>query len=104
MVNLNTIDLNVLFCRVFVSCSRLALEKSSTIHKALCSYLSEALDHSPSVVIFDDLDSIIAPSLDFEGSQSQTSSAALIEFFTDILDEYEARSLCFHIFLFSTNV
>ncbi|XP_073122071.1 peroxisomal ATPase PEX1 [Henckelia pumila] len=75
---------------VFVSCSRLALEKSSNIHKALSSYVSEALDHSPSVIIFDDLDSIIAPSSDFEGSQSQTS-AALIEFFTDILDEYEEK-------------
>ncbi|KZV23186.1 peroxisome biogenesis protein 1 [Dorcoceras hygrometricum] len=87
---------------VFVSCSRLALEKSSTIHKALSSYVSEALDHSPSVVIFDDLDSIIAPSSDFEGSQSQTSSAALVEFLTDILDEYEARSLCFDISLLDT--
>ncbi|XP_075494974.1 LOW QUALITY PROTEIN: peroxisomal ATPase PEX1-like [Primulina tabacum] len=81
---------------VFVSCSRLALEKSSTIHKALSSYVSEALDHSPSVIIFDDLDSIIAPSSDFEGSQSQTSSAALVEFFTDILDEYgeKRRDVC----------
>ncbi|GER49139.1 peroxisome biogenesis protein 1 [Striga asiatica] len=76
---------------VFVSCSKLTLEKPSTIHQALSRYISEALDHAPSLVILDDLDSLFAPSSDLEGSQPSPSSAALVEFLADILDEYEAR-------------
>ncbi|XP_011102051.1 peroxisome biogenesis protein 1 isoform X2 [Sesamum indicum] len=81
---------------VFVSCSRLTLEKPPTIRQALSNYISEALDHAPSVIVLDDLDSLIAPSSDLEGSQPSSSSAALIEFLADILDEYEEkrRSLC----------
>lgn len=76
---------------VFVSCSRLALEKPPSIRQALSGYISEALDHSPSVIILDDLDSIVASSLELEGSQPSSSSAALIEFLNDILDEYEEK-------------
>ncbi|CAA0831690.1 Peroxisome biogenesis protein 1, partial [Striga hermonthica] len=76
---------------VFVSCSKLTLEKPSTIHQALSGYISEALDHAPSLIILDDLDSLFAPSSDLEGSQPSPSSAALVEFLADILDEYEAR-------------
>ncbi|KAL2232330.1 UNVERIFIED_CONTAM: Peroxisome biogenesis protein 1 [Sesamum indicum] len=83
---------------VFVSCSRLTLEKPPTIRQALSNYISEALDHAPSVIVLDDLDSLIAPSSDLEGSQPSSSSAALIEFLADILDEYEARLLCSPIF------
>ncbi|KAK4490148.1 hypothetical protein RD792_000805 [Penstemon davidsonii] len=89
---------------VFVSCSKLTLEKPPTIRQAISSYISEALDHAPSVIIFDDLDSIIAPSSDLEGSQPSSSSAALIEFLADILDEYEARLLCFSILFFNANL
>ncbi|KAF3440232.1 hypothetical protein FNV43_RR18515 [Rhamnella rubrinervis] len=39
---------------VFVSCSRLSLEKTLTIRQALSGYISEALDHAPSIVILDD--------------------------------------------------
>lgn len=77
------------YCRVFVSCSGLASEKSPTIHQAISSYISEALDHAPSVIIFDDLDSILATSSDSEGSQPSLSLMALTEFLTDIMDEYE---------------
>ncbi|KAK3043702.1 hypothetical protein RJ639_000118 [Escallonia herrerae] len=81
---------------VFVCCSKLALEKSTTIRQALSGHISEALDHAPSVVIFDDLDSIVASSSDPEGSQPSSSLMALTEFFTDIMDEYEEkrRSSC----------
>ncbi|KAL0351545.1 UNVERIFIED_CONTAM: Peroxisome biogenesis protein 1 [Sesamum calycinum] len=85
---------------VFVSCSRLTLEKPPTIRQALSNYISEALDHAPSVIVLDDLDSLIAPSSDLEGSQPSSSSAALIEFLADILDEYEARLLSLWIILF----
>lgn len=75
-------------CRVFVSCSQLALEKAVTIREALSSYLSDALDHVPSLVIFDDLDLIISSPSVSEGSQPLSSVTALTEYLTDILDEY----------------
>ncbi|KAL8059562.1 hypothetical protein ABFX02_03G095800 [Erythranthe guttata] len=81
---------------IFVSCSKLTLEKPPTIRQALSNYISEALNHAPSVIVLDDLDSLITPSSDLEGSQPSSSSAALVEFLADILDEYEEkqRSLC----------
>lgn len=80
-------------CRVFVSCSQLAMEKALTIRQALSSYMSEALDHAPSLVILDDLDSIVSSSSDSEGSQTSTSVLALTEFLNDIMDEYWVRFL-----------
>uniref|UniRef100_A0A5B7BPC2 Peroxisomal ATPase PEX1 n=1 Tax=Davidia involucrata TaxID=16924 RepID=A0A5B7BPC2_DAVIN len=81
---------------VFICCSKLALEKFSTIRQALSGYISEALDHAPSVVILDDLDSIVSSSSDSEGSQQSSSVTALTEFLTDIMDEYgeKRRSSC----------
>ncbi|XP_042033019.1 peroxisome biogenesis protein 1-like [Salvia splendens] len=79
---------------VFVSCSRLTLEKPSTIRQELSRNISEALDHAPSVIILDDLDSLVASSSDLEGSQPSSSSAAFIEFLADILDEGKQRSFC----------
>ncbi|XP_047960432.1 peroxisome biogenesis protein 1 isoform X1 [Salvia hispanica] len=79
---------------VFVSCSRLTLEKPSTIRQELSSNITEALDHAPSVIILDDLDSLVASSSDLEGSQPSSSSAAFIEFLADILDEGKQRSFC----------
>ncbi|XP_050232093.1 peroxisomal ATPase PEX1 [Mercurialis annua] len=74
---------------VFVGCSQLALEKASTIRQALSAYISEALDHAPSLIIFDDLDTIISSSSDSEGPpQSSTSVVALTKYITDIMDEY----------------
>ncbi|KAF3440552.1 hypothetical protein FNV43_RR18836 [Rhamnella rubrinervis] len=73
---------------VFVSCSRLSLEKTLTIRQALSGYISEALDHAPSIVILDDVDSIISSSSDAEGSQPSGSIIALREFLIDIMDEY----------------
>lgn len=75
-------------CRVYVCCSQLAMEKALTVRQALSSYISEALDHAPSLVILDDLDSIVSSSSDLEGSQPSTSVVALTEFLIDIMDEY----------------
>lgn len=78
------------------------LEKASTIRQALSGFVSEALDHAPSVVIFDDLDSIMSSSTDLEGSQPSSSSVELTQFLTDVMDEYAVRytvccdSLCPH--------
>ncbi|KAM7518793.1 hypothetical protein LguiB_017755 [Lonicera macranthoides] len=81
---------------VFVPCSRLSLDKSPTIRQTLSGYISEALDHAPSVVIFDDFNSIISSSSDSEGSQPSSSVMALTEFLADIMDEYaeKRRSSC----------
>nr|XP_016459470.1 PREDICTED: peroxisome biogenesis protein 1-like isoform X1 [Nicotiana tabacum] len=75
----------------FLSCSKLALEKPSTIRQTLLSYVADALDHAPSVVVFDDLDSIIAASSESDASQPSSSSAVLAENFADIMDEYEEK-------------
>ncbi|CAI0474536.1 unnamed protein product [Linum tenue] len=72
---------------VFVNCSSLASEKASAIRQQLSASISEALDYAPSVVIFDDLDSIVSAS-DSEGSQPSTSVAALTKYLADIIDEY----------------
>ncbi|CAM8928393.1 unnamed protein product [Rhodiola kirilowii] len=74
-------------CRVFVDCSRLALEKASNIRQSLSRHISEALDHSPSLIILDDLDSIVSSSYYLDGSQA----SSLSEFLTDIVDEYQEK-------------
>ncbi|XVF27197.1 hypothetical protein REPUB_Repub14bG0086400 [Reevesia pubescens] len=81
---------------IFISCLGLALEKPPTIRQSLSSFISEALDHAPSVVVFDDLDSIIQSSSDSEGSQPSTSVVALTKFLTDIMDEFgeKRKSSC----------
>ncbi|KAK4722037.1 hypothetical protein R3W88_012270 [Solanum pinnatisectum] len=76
---------------IFLSCSKLALEKPSAIRQTLLSYVADALDHAPSVVVFDDLDSIVAASSESEASQPSSSSAVLAEYFADIMDEYEEK-------------
>ncbi|KAF7806553.1 kinesin-like protein KIN-7C, mitochondrial [Senna tora] len=62
--------------KIFVSCSKLSLEKVPMIQKEVTNIIMEALDHAPSIVIFDDLDSIISTS-DSEGSQPSISAAGL---------------------------
>ncbi|KAH7569666.1 hypothetical protein JRO89_XS06G0235800 [Xanthoceras sorbifolium] len=81
---------------VFVCGSRLALEKGTVIRQTISSCISEALDHAPSVFIFDDLDSIVSSSSDSEGSQSSSFVAALTKFLADVMDEYgeKRKSLC----------
>ncbi|KAF7837559.1 peroxisome biogenesis protein 1 isoform X2 [Senna tora] len=76
--------------KIFVSCSKLSLEKVPMIRKEVTNIIMEALDHAPSIVIFDDLDSIISTS-DSEGSQPSTSAAGLAGFLVDIIDEYGER-------------
>ncbi|KAH1088100.1 hypothetical protein GLYMA_07G224000v4 [Glycine max] len=75
---------------IFVSCSKLALEKVPVIRQELANHVTEALNHAPSVVIFDDLDSIISTP-DSEGSQLLMSVAGLTDFLIDIMDEYREK-------------
>lgn len=76
---------------VFVCCSQLASEKVQTIRQSLLNYISEALEHAPSLIVFDDLDSIILSTSDSEGSQPSTLKSAITEFLTDMIDEYEEK-------------
>ncbi|KAK9160923.1 hypothetical protein Syun_007264 [Stephania yunnanensis] len=81
---------------VFVSCCGLASQKAQTVRKAFTAYLSEAITHSPSLLVLDDLDNIVSSSLDSEVSQSSPSTAALVAFLTDMMDEYadKRQSTC----------
>lgn len=81
---------------VFVNCSKLTAEKQSTIRQAISGYIAEAFECVPSILIFDDLDSLVSSSSNLEGSQQSASSAELTQFLVDILDEYEEkrRSMC----------
>ncbi|KAG9149165.1 hypothetical protein Leryth_003159 [Lithospermum erythrorhizon] len=87
---------DILSHTVHVCCSHLTSEKPSTLRQTLLGYISEALDHAPSAIIFDDLDSIISSGTELEGSQSSSHSVALTEFLADIMDEYgnKRRSVC----------
>lgn len=80
-------------CRIFVRCSLFAQDKASIIRHKISSFITEALSHAPSVVVFDDLDSIIQTSLESEGSQFSSSTVELTEFLSGILDEYGVPSL-----------
>ncbi|XP_057756804.1 peroxisomal ATPase PEX1 isoform X1 [Arachis stenosperma] len=75
---------------VFVPCSKLSLEKVPIIRQELTNHVMEALNHAPSIVIFDDLDSIISTS-DSEGSQPSTSVAGLSDILVNIIDEYREK-------------
>lgn len=76
---------------VFIDCSRFALEKGSLVRQKLSGYITNALDHAPSLVVFDDLDSIISSSSDSEGPVSSTSAMELSEFLIDIVDDYAEK-------------
>ncbi|XP_010491483.1 PREDICTED: peroxisome biogenesis protein 1-like isoform X2 [Camelina sativa] len=73
---------------ILVSCSALALEKVQHIHKVLSGVIAEGLEHAPSVIILDDLDSIISSSSDTEGTQASAAITMLTKFLTDAMDDY----------------
>ncbi|EOA19835.1 hypothetical protein CARUB_v10000082mg [Capsella rubella] len=73
---------------ILLSCSALALEKVQHIHQVLSSVIAEGLEHAPSVIILDDLDSIISSSSDTEGAQASVGVTMLTKFLTDVIDDY----------------
>lgn len=87
MIEFDFALIKVYIGRVFISCSKLAIEKALTVRQAIAGHISEALNHSPSLLIFDDLDTIVSSS-EFEASQLSSSVTALVQFLTDIMDEY----------------
>ncbi|XP_019090622.1 PREDICTED: peroxisome biogenesis protein 1-like isoform X1 [Camelina sativa] len=73
---------------ILVSCSALAFEKVQHIHQVLSGVIAEGLEHAPSVIILDDLDSIISSSSDTEGTQASVGITMLTKFLTDVMDDY----------------
>ncbi|KAG9439462.1 hypothetical protein H6P81_019627 [Aristolochia fimbriata] len=73
---------------ISISCPKLSIEKTQTIRQALAGYISEALDQSPSLVIFDDLDCIVSSSSESEGPQSSNSASTFTKFLSSIMDEF----------------
>ncbi|KAL9239816.1 hypothetical protein vseg_014099 [Gypsophila vaccaria] len=78
---------DILAHTVFIGCSAFSMEKAS-IRQVLCDHLSEALDNAPSIIVLDDLDSIVTSGSDTEGSQMSASVVALAKFIAEIIDEY----------------
>ena len=80
-----------------MDCSKLGIGKAKETRQIIEDSISEALLHSPSIIIFDDLDNVISVSSDPQVSQSSGSSDSLVRYLTDILDEYKVIR-CYHIF------
>lgn len=77
---------------VYIDCSKLALGKAKETRQNLEDSISEALLHSPSIIIFDDLDNVISVSSDPQVSQSPSSSDSLVRYLADIMDEYKDKT------------
>ena len=92
--------INFLKNRIYIDCSKLALGKAKETRQEIEDRMSEALLHSPSIIIFDDLDSVISVSSDPQVSQSSSSSDSRVRYLTDIMDEYKVR-ICHYTFLYS---
>ena len=98
------LNLNYIICfsksRIYRDCSKLALGKTKEMRQAIEDSISEALLHSPSIIIFDDLDSVISVSSDPQVSQSSSSSDSLVRYLADIMDEYKVKR-CYDNYLYS---
>jgi peroxin-1 len=74
-------------CRVYIDCSKLAIENNKKQLQAIAEYIYEAIVHSPSIIVFDDLHSLISFSPDNQKSQS-SNSGAIAKYLVDVIDEY----------------
>uniref|UniRef100_A0A804NPM2 Peroxisomal ATPase PEX1 n=1 Tax=Zea mays TaxID=4577 RepID=A0A804NPM2_MAIZE len=79
---------------IYIDCSKLALGKAKETRQEIEDSMSEALLHSPSIIIFDDLDSVVSVSSDPQVSQSSSSSDSLVQYLADIMDEYKIQNTC----------
>lgn len=84
-------DRHVLAHVVFVRCSELSGEQADAVREVLSSSMSEALDHAPSIIVLDDLDSVISFSAGSEGSESSGSAIGLAEYLADLMDACQDR-------------
>jgi peroxin-1 len=61
-------------------------EQAEAVREVLSSSMSEALDHAPSIIVLDDLDSAISFSAGSEGSEPSSSAIGLAEYLADLMD------------------
>jgi len=73
---------------VIVRCNELVGEQAGAIRNMLRDAVSEALDHSPALIILDDLDALLPKE---EGPEPATVVMALSEFLGDLMDLYQVR-------------
>ena len=78
--------------RIMVNCSELVGEPVQAIRGALERAISQALRHSPSLIILDDLDMAIPSNSNPDSRELSTTSAVLTEFLADILDAFRVLS------------
>lgn len=84
-------DQRILAHVVFVRCSELSGEQAEAVREVLSSSMSEALDHAPSIIVLDDLDSAISFSAGSEGSEPSSSAIGLAEYLADLMDACQER-------------
>ncbi|KAJ3678322.1 hypothetical protein LUZ60_002125 [Juncus effusus] len=77
---------------VYISCSKLAVEKNAKIKQTISERISDAWAHAPSIVIFDDLDNIIQSSSESDGSQPSNSSDSLSKYLIELINEFREKS------------
>uniref|UniRef100_A0ACD6ACF7 Uncharacterized protein n=2 Tax=Avena sativa TaxID=4498 RepID=A0ACD6ACF7_AVESA len=75
---------------VCIDCSKLAIENNKKQLPAIAEYIYEAIVHSPSIVVFDDLDNLISFSPD--NRKSPSNSGSIAKYLVDVLDEYRDKS------------
>lgn len=82
---------------VYVACSKLAIENNKNQLQAIADCIYEAIVHFPSIVVFDDLESLISFSSENKKSQSSNPSA-IVKYLVDVLDDYRDKShgMCGH--------
>ncbi|KAL5231929.1 hypothetical protein ABZP36_030705 [Zizania latifolia] len=77
---------------IYLDCSKLSLGKANETRKTIEDSISEALLHSPSIIIFDDLDNVVSVSSDPQAPQSSSSSDSVARYLADIMDEYKDKT------------
>ncbi|XP_014757702.1 peroxisome biogenesis protein 1 isoform X2 [Brachypodium distachyon] len=82
---------------VYVACSKLAIENNKNQLQAIADCIYEAIVHFPSILVFDDLESLISFSSENKKSQSSNPSA-IVKYLVDVLDDYRDKShgMCGH--------
>eukprot|EP00252_Welwitschia_mirabilis_P015602 TRINITY_DN3444_c0_g1_i8.p1 TRINITY_DN3444_c0_g1~~TRINITY_DN3444_c0_g1_i8.p1 ORF type:complete len:1188 (+),score=284.39 TRINITY_DN3444_c0_g1_i8:127-3564(+) len=74
---------------VILRCSELAGEQTESLRKALLKYVSEAIEHAPSIIVLDDLDAAISVSSISDGSEPSAGMIGLAECLADLMDYFQ---------------
>lgn len=92
MVCLPSTYSSVVDCRVLVRCADLVGEQLNVIRRVLQDAVHEAMHHSPSLIILDDLD-ILLPAAESEGPEPGIAVLSIAEFLADLMDICQVREL-----------